>query len=72
LHVTDPVDQLRGFIDTIPTLAWAASADDSAEAFNQRWLHDTGLILDEAPGFGWKAAIPQTIFRICRGCLAAE
>jgi hypothetical protein len=29
-------DQLRVIIDTIPTLAWSAAADGSAEFFNQR------------------------------------
>ena len=55
--MTDSIHQLRSFIDTIPTLAWAASADGSAETFNQRWLDYTGLTLREALGFGWKAAI---------------
>ena len=30
----EPEDQLRTIIDTIPTLAWAAHADGSAEFFN--------------------------------------
>ena len=50
-------EQLRGFINSIPTLAWSASSDGSAEGFNQRWLNHTGLSADEASGEGWKAAI---------------
>jgi PAS domain S-box-containing protein len=57
LNVTDSADRLRDFIDSIPTLAWSSSADGSAEAFNQPWLDYTGLSLDDALGFGWKAAI---------------
>jgi formate hydrogenlyase transcriptional activator len=55
--VTHSTDQLRGFIDAIPALAWSASADGSAEFFNRRWLEYTGLSAPEASGFGWKAVI---------------
>jgi PAS domain-containing protein len=34
---------VRVVVDAIPTLAWAARADGSAEFFNQRWLDYTGL-----------------------------
>ena len=36
-------DELRGFIDSTPTLAWSCSSDGSADFFNQRWLDYTGL-----------------------------
>jgi PAS domain S-box-containing protein len=56
---------LRLVIDTIPTLAWSAGADGSAEFFNQRWLDYTGLSPEEARGWGWKAAIhPEDVERI--------
>jgi len=29
-------------IDAIPTLAWSAGADGSADFFNHRWLEYTG------------------------------
>jgi PAS domain S-box-containing protein len=44
-------------IDTIPTLAWSAHRDGSAEFLNRRWLDYTGLTAQEAPGWGWQAAI---------------
>ncbi|HSF14560.1 MAG TPA: sigma 54-interacting transcriptional regulator [Vicinamibacteria bacterium] len=50
-------DQLRAFIDSIPTLAWSAASDGAAESFNQRWLDYTGLSTSEGLGWGWKAAI---------------
>ena len=50
-------DQLRGFIDSIPTLTWSAASDGAAESFNQRWLDYTGLSATEGLGGGWKAAI---------------
>lgn len=50
-------DELRDFINTMPTLAWACSSDGSAEFFNQRWLEYTGLSADQALGWGWKVVI---------------
>src|ERR1700712_5137160 len=44
-------------IDTIPTLAWSARPDGSADFFNLRWLEYTGLSAEQALGWGWKAAI---------------
>jgi formate hydrogenlyase transcriptional activator len=55
--VKDSADQLRDFIDSIPTLAWSAASDGSAESFNQRWLDYTGLSAPAAAGWGWKGAI---------------
>jgi formate hydrogenlyase transcriptional activator len=55
--VNHPADQLRGFIDSIPTLAWSAASDGTAEAFNKRWRDYTGLSAAEALGWGWKIAI---------------
>jgi PAS domain S-box-containing protein len=52
-----PEDQLRKIIDTIPTLAWSARPDGSAEFFNRRWLDFTGLTAEEALDWGWKDAI---------------
>ena len=53
----DSEDQLRVMIDKIPALAWAARPDGTAEFLNQRWLEYTGLSLEEALGWGWKAPI---------------
>jgi PAS domain S-box-containing protein len=50
-------DQLRIIIDTIPTLAWCALRDGSAEFLNQRWHDYTGLSAQEAQGWGWTVAI---------------
>jgi hypothetical protein len=38
----DPQD-VRLVVDTIPTLAWSARSDGSADFFNQRWLDYIGL-----------------------------
>jgi PAS domain S-box-containing protein len=48
---------IRLVVDTIPTLAWSAGPDGSAEFFNQRWLAYTGLSAKQALGSGWKVAI---------------
>ena len=44
-------------VDTIPTLAWSARPDGSAEFFNRRWLDYTGLSAEEASDWGWTAAL---------------
>lgn len=44
-------------VDAIPTLAWSARPDGSAEFLNQRWLDYTGLSAEEASGWGWTAAL---------------
>ena len=43
--------------DTIPTLAWSAAADGSADFFNQRWLDYTGLSPSQARDWGWTAVL---------------
>jgi PAS domain S-box-containing protein len=48
---------VRLVVDTIPTLAWAARADGSADFFNQRWLDYTGLSVERARDWGWTVAI---------------
>lgn len=49
--------QIFRTIDAIPTLAWSARPDGSADFFNLRWLEYTGFSPDQALGWGWKAAI---------------
>jgi PAS domain S-box-containing protein len=44
-------------VDAIPTLAWSARPDGSAEFFNRRWLDYTGLSAEEASNWGWTAAL---------------
>src|SRR5690349_20378286 len=56
---------LRHVVDTIPTLAWSAHSDGSADFFNQRWHDYTGLSPQEAHGGGWEAAIhPEDLPRL--------
>src|SRR5713226_9058474 len=53
------IEQLRQAqdVDAIPTLAWSARPDGSAEFFNRRWLDYTGLSAEEALDWGWTAAV---------------
>ncbi len=44
-------------VDAIPTLAWSARPDGSAEFFNRRWLDYTGLSAEKALNWGWSAAL---------------
>ena len=50
-------DELRGFIDSSPTLTWCCSSDGSADFFNQRWLDYTGLSAEQARDWGWTVAL---------------
>src|SRR5258708_25866441 len=43
-------------VDAIPTLAWSARPDGSAEFLNRRWLDYTGLSAGEAADWGWTVA----------------
>src|SRR5260370_1313149 len=59
------VQGIRLVVDTIPTLAWSAGPDGSADFFNQRWLDYTGLSAEQALGSGWQVAIhPDDLPRI--------
>src|SRR6202030_3184958 len=66
------VQDIRLVVDTIPTLAWSAAPDGSAEFFNQRWLDYTGLSAEQALGSGWQVAIhPDELPRILETFLEA-
>src|ERR1700704_6453535 len=59
------VQDIRLVVDTIPTLAWSAGPDGSADFVNQRWLDYTGLSAKQALGSGWQVAIhPDDLPRI--------
>jgi PAS domain S-box-containing protein len=44
-------------VDAVPTLAWSARPDGSAEFLNRRWLDYTGLSSEEATDWGWTEAV---------------
>ena len=48
---------VRLVVDAIPTLAWSARSDGSADFFNQRWLEYTGLSAEQARDWGWTVAL---------------
>src|SRR5712671_1469642 len=48
---------VRLIVDAIPTLAWSARSDGSADFFNQRWLNYTGLSAEQAGDWGWTVAL---------------
>ena len=53
------IEQLRQAqdVEAIPTLAWSARPDGSAEFLNRRWLDYTGLSAEEASDWGWTVAV---------------
>jgi PAS domain S-box-containing protein len=56
-RVKQPEDHRRTMIDEIPALAWSCGTDGAIDFLNQRWLDFTGLSMEQAFGWGWKAAI---------------
>jgi formate hydrogenlyase transcriptional activator len=57
--------EIRLVVDTIPTLAWSARSDGSAEFFNQPWLAYTGLSAEQALNWGWRIAVhPDDLARM--------
>ena len=44
-------------INTMPTLAWSALPDGSADFFNQHYLDYVGLPLEKLLGWGWTIAV---------------
>jgi PAS domain S-box-containing protein len=56
-HSSERAQDVRLVVDAIPTLAWSARSDGSADFFNQRWLDYTGLSADQARDWGWTVAL---------------
>jgi len=54
---TPQAQDIRLIVNSIPTLAWSANADGSADFFNQRWLDYTGLSAAQALDWGWTVAL---------------
>jgi PAS domain S-box-containing protein len=54
---TPDAQDVRLAVDAIPTLAWSAEADGSADFFNRRWLDYTGLSTEQARDWGWTVAL---------------
>ena len=52
-----PAQDVYLAVDLIPTLAWSARSDGSADFFNQRWLDYTGLSPEQAAAWGWTSAL---------------
>ena len=48
---------LNQIINAIPTLAWSARPDGSAEFFNQHYLDYVGLSAEQAKDWGWTVAV---------------
>ena len=59
-HGSEQVRQAQDFrlvVNSIPTLAWSAHSDGSADFFNQRWLDYTGLSNEQARDWGWTVVV---------------
>ena len=50
-------DQFQLALNTIPGLVWSALPDGYIDYLNRRWLEYTGMTLQQACGWGWRAAI---------------
>jgi len=49
--------ELRGVVNTVPAHVWSTSPEGHVDFVNDRWLHFTGLALDEAFGWKWEAVV---------------
>src|SRR5574341_1205101 len=54
---SQPDAELRLAVDTIPVLVWSALPDGHIDFLNQCGCEYTGLTLEQASGWGWRAAI---------------
>jgi two-component system sensor histidine kinase UhpB len=57
-------EQLRLFIDTIPTMAWTVRPDGAVDFINQRWLDYTGLSFEEEIEQPTRAVHPEDLPRV--------
>jgi formate hydrogenlyase transcriptional activator len=63
--------RLQTVIDTVPSFLWTSLPDGSKEYLNKRWYEYTGLSLEEAKGWGWKAVVhPDDLDRLTREWIA--
>lgn len=56
-NTRQPKRELRLAVDVVPGLVWSALPDGRIDFLNQRWREYTGLTLEQASGWGWRAAI---------------
>src|SRR5580693_6639071 len=49
--------ELRDVVNTVPAHVWSTSPEGHVDFVNDRWLHFTGLALDEAFGWKWEAVV---------------
>jgi len=57
--------KFREAVETMPALAFVASADGYRTFVNRRWVEYTGMTLDQASGSGWQtAAHPDDLKRV--------
>ncbi len=56
-EMNDAEGQFRQMIDEIPTLTWSCLPDGTAEFLNKQWLDYTGLSMEAALGWQWKAVV---------------
>jgi PAS domain S-box-containing protein len=50
-------DELRGFLDNMPSMAWSALPDGQIDRFTAQWVNYTGMSQAEAAGNAWAAAL---------------
>lgn len=65
-------DHLRLVIDTIPVMAWSVRPDGVVDFLNQRWMHYTGLSLNEYIKEPTGPIHPEDIPRVIENWLAKK
>ncbi len=55
LAIRDSERRLESFVNSLPALAWTASADGFITWYNRRWYEYTGTTPQQMEGWGWQA-----------------
>jgi len=64
--------RFRTMSNSMPQLAWIASADGSIFWYNQRWYEYTGTTLEQMEGCGWQSVHdPEVLPKVIEGWKAA-
>jgi PAS domain S-box-containing protein len=55
--------ELRKVLQTMPAMAWVASADGANEFVSEVWIEYTGFTLEDTRGAGWQSALHPDDFQ---------
>ncbi|HEX8145099.1 MAG TPA: ATP-binding protein [Pyrinomonadaceae bacterium] len=60
-------EHYRSLADSMPQIAWTADADGAFDYYNRRWFEYTGIMPEQALGWGWQPVLhPEDAERCIR------